>query len=105
MRRLDQPPPEFLILSAAVGRSGSFHELPVPLLLAHVTLGSQPNDTVVVSLRAGLEAAGCAAFVIALRLLLGRCCAGGDKSGQHRQKQKPAERRGHIKMHPVPLRG
>jgi hypothetical protein len=72
----------------------------VPLLLAHVTLGSQPNDTIVVSLRAGLEAAGCASFVIALRLLLGRHCAGGDKSSQHRQKDEPAERRGHVQSAP-----
>jgi hypothetical protein len=52
----------------------------VPLLLAHVTLSSQPNDTVIVSLRLRLEAARCTSLVIALRLLLGRYRAGGDKS-------------------------
>jgi hypothetical protein len=75
-----------------VGRRGwSFDQLLVPPLHAHVTLASQPNDTIVVFLRGGLIAARCASFVIALRLLLGRHGAGGDKSTQHRQEDEPAE--------------
>ena len=45
-------------------------QVPMPLLLARVTRGAQSKDTIVVTFRLGLQAAGGASLVVA-----GACCS------------------------------
>jgi hypothetical protein len=81
-------------------RCRSLDQLLVPPLQARVALGLEPAHAIVVLLRVGLIATGGAAFVVALRLLLGRRSAGSDKSGQHRHGDETVEVRYHARRAP-----
>src|SRR5262245_11743674 len=81
-------------------RRRSLDQLLVPPLHAHVARGLQPAHAIIVLLRIGLIAAGCAAVVVALRLLLGRRSAAGDEYGQHRQDDEAVEVRSHDRRAP-----